>query len=813
MNKKKFYRNLICSSALSTLLAAASGLPVYAAEDSAESLPIMETETKKKPVKARTGTETVKIVLVNDKTGKTAAVIEGAAEDGIIKVSTLKMPSGIQAADPDAEIKLKDNEVPQIRVNSTNKETGLSLVFLEDGKEIGRQEITQQVKNGKTVSFVQGVNFEIPQGYTLSEKQDEQTEKLLKNGTVRVDYGTSVSLNLNLVKAAAAEIEFMNGKEKVGSILVSQSVESSTPDSDGKIDLDLSRVSAPLNYSLVQPLTDIKVQPGTVEKVTAEVREKLPAAESDSTKRYSAGLKIEYVDENSKPVGSDQSETIALASKKENYQITESMLKVPSGYHLTQSDLPLAALENGKTAEVKISVESDRTDLSSQTDGKETGDATRNQDNATGDNGSGLNEGSSLQQSQPDSGKQNDNPEDPASGAADMNHPNQSGEENGQTESSKRGQETGSGTESSGTSDGSEPSEEQPASEAVIRITYETADGTVIDTQNEKTVLTDGETSAAVDQSSLKVPEGYRIVSEIPDMVFEAGKTNSYVITVEKTEPESETQEAGVEYIYQDLFTGKEIARSEAVLQIPAGEQDAVFKESTLKIPAGYCLNSPFEDITVKAGEKKTVELKVAKSAAVRVTFTDGGQPVGSSPVYFFEQTSADQTNASLKASDLSLPAGYELDEDEAAVYDIPLGTGQTIEISVPVRAADISSTAFAELKIQYYIQNGSQREIVATQTLKSDAAGNTGESYVFDFEGKLRLEVPKGYHLKQDPGLGRIRIQYGKTGTIELEVLRASVHTSTETGWLPYALAAAAAAVLFAAIWLLSRRKNSKNR
>ncbi|OLU40908.1 hypothetical protein [Ileibacterium valens] len=359
-----------------------------------------------------------------------------------------------------------------------------------------------------------------------------------------------------------------------------------------------------------------------------------------------------------------------------------------------------------------------------------------------------------------------------------------------------------------------QPAEAPTATEASFTIIFRLADGTVVgEPYPVKTTLDPGVTELPYQESQsatqIVYPNNYELAGELPQMMFIANSSPTYYVTVKPIEDAPVSKTAVLNVTFVDSIAKENLGTKDVrIQQASTNSENAVFTIENIELPEGYAIAQSFENIEVPFGSSKNVELQVAKSGQAQVSFTYEGKQVGKTFTYTFQQTEANQTKAQLKASDLAVPDGYELAVDANTVYEVALGTGKDTLIAVPLKVKETVKEAKAVLRIQYYVQSGSTRQIVGTQSIESPSAESVNSKYSYDFDKQYKLEVPKGYKLKTAAKLGKIDVQYGTMGTIQLEVVRDTAHTSTGTNWQLYAGIAAVAAVAAGGLFFASKKK-----
>ncbi len=273
-----------------------------------------------------------------------------------------------------------------------------------------------------------------------------------------------------------------------------------------------------------------------------------------------------------------------------------------------------------------------------------------------------------------------------------------------------------------------QPAEAPTATEASFTIIFRLADGTVVgEPYPVKTTLDPGVTELPYQESQsatqIVYPNNYELAGELPQMMFIANSSPTYYVTVKPIEDAPVSKTAVLNVTFVDSITKENLGTKDIrIQQASTNSENAVFTIENIELPEGYAIAQSFENIEVPFGSSKNVELQVAKSGQAQVSFTYEGKQVGKTFTYTFQQTEANQTKAQLKASDLAVPDGYELAVDANTVYEVALGTGKDTLIAVPLKVKETVKEAKAVLRIQYYVQSGSTRQIVGTQSIESSA-------------------------------------------------------------------------------------------
>lgn len=833
---------LFTSAALSLMIAFQGTLPVYAMQ--ADQKALVSEASKKDTAKddQKKKAVDVKVVLVSKDTHDTIAVLSVNTDKDELSVLDLKMPKGVKAADSKQTFKVSEDTPAEVECTSDNKQTVLNITWNKSGEEAENEnqnsdeenkpeKFTQQVNTGKNIEFVEGLNFEVPEGYVLAKDQNDDFKKAFdeKDKAIDVEYGKELNLEANIVREALINVQFVEDGQTIGSIVLKQSEEKTSEDEEGNIVFDLTALQAPDGYEITDTLTKISVAPEQSQDLSVNVKsaqeetptdQQTPADSASNSQTKPDSDKNNAAKPNKAPENKQAESIMTITYKADGKEVgkqelkvsgtdqtgwtlQENQLEVPEGYQLDQDSLrsKVGPYVYGQNFSIELNVTPVSTPAPEQPGEPEKQQAVINVvfRYPDGKEETAYTETVEFTEGQTYTVDQ-----------ARLNIPQ------GYEIDSMPAQAELSAGDNTFTVVLKEitPAPEQPTVPETVNadlvIVYKTADGTIVgEKQTITTQLENGTAEQVLDASKLQIPAGYEISGSLPEMKFIASQTPEYTVVVKKIAEEPQLKQAVLKVTYKNRFEGNKVGTSTSTAdQKTADEKDASFGLSSLQIPAGYVLSNNFENISVPFGEEKEVTLDVTANGNAVVVFTDNGQIVGQSYQYYFEQTEKGQKNASLKVSDLSVPDGYELDVNADTVYEIPLGTGQATQISVPVKAKNVQKEALAVLRIQYYIQSGSNRQIVGTQSIDSPAKGLTDQKYTFDFDSKYKLEVPKGYKLKSKVSLGRVDMQYGTMGTIQIEVIRDVAHTSTETNWPLYAGIGAAALVAAGILFFVARKK-----
>lgn len=830
MSNKDRNLKLFTGAALSFMLALQTAAPVYAyaGEDS-----MPKTEKKDETGNtagdnsgSQTGkeqeTEKVKVILVSADNNKTIAVLEAVPVSGQIRLSDLKMPKGVRPKDKtQKDLKLQDGIIPEIQCITDNKETDLNLTFMDGDTKVDQQSFTQMVQSRDKVSFVQGLNFSLPEGYTLAKDQSEDFEKAwsVSDDAISVPYGKTLSLNVSVVKKAVLNISFTENGKQIGQSVLQTSIEDATLNDQDQIVFDLSTLQAPAGTQFVQTPDTAAVTPGETQNLTIEVADLNPETEnktgqSDTGEAQTPSEDNPSTDQNTSDQSSSQyitanisfvcdgktvgTQKMSINKNNDGWALSEDVLKLPEGYILDEeafaSERGPYGINDNQNITVLVNKEDDAPQQTLQTQTVTVKFSYVNTDQKT------VGESEYSAQITPDQTEL-------------------TLQENMLAIPARYRLKTMPDTVQISALDqpviiAVEPNEpDVPAQplNADLKLIFKTAEGDVVAIQNLSTQLEDGQTTQLLSSDQLQVPNGYELEQDVRDIVFKAGETPEYTIYVKAVNQTPELKQARLNIVFKDKFSGALVLNQTAMQdQKNADDKEASFTLSTFSVPKGYILSNEYKPVSVPYGETKDVTLEVTATGEAVVTFTDGTNQIGESYQYYFEQTEKDQTSAALQAADLSVPNGYELGVDANTTYQVALGTGSPTEISVPVKVKEAQKTALAVLRVQYYILSGSNRQIVSTQTIESPKQGQTDQKYTFDFGKEYKLQVPKGYKLKSNASLGKVDIQYGTMGTIQIEVVRDTAHTSTETNWQLYA-GIGAVAIAAAGLLIYFSRKNKK--
>lgn len=746
--------------------------------------------------------QNVEIILVNKEDGNVIAVMEVKSKKGKIKASDLKLPVNVELEDDSQVIDITEltpdlnNELSvELPATTTNEVSTLKLTYELDGKEVWEQTLTQQVEGDKdgNVEFEEGLNFDIPKGYKLSKEQDDKNAEDLT--AIDVAYGKEQDVTIS--------IDSLTTKLDVDLVENGKTIKTLNLSEDGTDKLEKEGIQFVLDQSELPADTEFDdtnltfyVAPGDEDK--AEVKVKTAGGQSsaasdagqNASSDQSGSTSGKPADSSSGSTSGNTSESTSGNASSSNSGNTQdsSGSQTPSSGNTSGSQTDTSEPQT-ETASIRITfVNADGQSVGTQSF-DENGPA--GQSFALNENLLAIPEGYKLEQAfKPVDcpfGKTTNITVNVVSTSEEPAAP-------------------------------SEPSDEPETKTSSVTVIYQLEDGSEVGKETIHLTYQKDEVSQDLEAGSLTIPAGYELSSPFDPISVEAGTTPEVKVivkAVEATPPADdktpELKTATVNYVYKDAFSGQEVSTSSASQQQTSESQkDYVFKADSAAIPAGYALNGEFKDVTVPYGQTKDVTLQVVKCSSVTVIFVDNGQQVGKTYQYYFEQTSKDQTSAQLKAADLAFPEGYELDGEAGTVYTIPLGENKTIQ--VPVKAIQPAREDMpAVLKIQYYVESNGVKQIVSTQTITSATKGQQPDTYAFEFGKNAELKVPAGYKLKSNGKLGTISIKYGMSGTIELEVVKDTAHTSTSTSW--YLYAGIGAAALLVGIFLIVKSRNSSKK
>lgn len=363
-----------------------------------------------------------------------------------------------------------------------------------------------------------------------------------------------------------------------------------------------------------------------------------------------------------------------------------------------------------------------------------------------------------------------------------------------------------------------------------------------------------------LEQLDLDMPAGYSPVSDLSPVEAFGGKAVTAVLPVTgqpKKEPESagtpghldsvlastdpdilaknEDTSKPVEIIYKDP-DGKVVGK-----QVLSSNVRTITKD-ILQVPASYKLGDDFKELPVPGLAESKIEVTVqaddpagTKKATFKITYKDpDGQSIGTQTV----TKKGTSGSATLQESDLVLPDGYSINGNYTAP-SCSYGSSVTVEIKVKQKRASTSkednktpdstdpsassskndtdsskspsssSSQEAVLKVIYYTKTGSDRKTVKTEEFKSDNKGEKGKEYIFEKGKTYTVKAPVGYSLTDESIPGKVSVDYGYSGTLEVQVKPNNVSTSAQSGQEGFIAMFAGSALGLAAIFSVRRKED----
>lgn len=282
--------------------------------------------------------------------------------------------------------------------------------------------------------------------------------------------------------------------------------------------------------------------------------------------------------------------------------------------------------------------------------------------------------------------------------------------------------------------------------------------------------------AAVVSADSLKLPENYDLAE--PDAASYEIKDGKVIIQV--------VPRKGIVQVQVDYVDGDETISSQNDIILEGDfSTDVTLTRDQLKVPAGYHLKDDWTDVSWKVeaeNASQTVKVNVVKAeddkptltSTIKITYTlPDGTSVG-------EQTivrEGTEGEAKVTETDLKLPEGYVIDQNWTDA-SVPFGN----DLDLKVQVKQTVTTQKAVLKVEYYTLVDGKDTVVGTASFDSSTTGPVGESYVFTYKDTFNIAAPKGYKLKKMPELSTIKIAYGQSGTIRVQVVKDGTNTATQT-------------------------------
>lgn len=776
---------------------------------------------------------TIPLTPKDAKTGQDIDVIAAKVKDNVITADTLKLPEGVTLVKNDPTFPVKATETSYtLQANTSNPLTTIQIAYTVDDKTVGQESLTRMLKGPEITVPADQLNP--PKG--LSLKNAAQKVSVKAGGTQNVKVPVTINkdaavllldwqLNGKPFGSAKTIIEDKVSKEasvnaallvepgyklkneadetitiKAGTLSsrtleVEQAAEQSTlqvlfTDEDGKdignttlqvatpegkpIEINLNEskdLKIPAGYELAKDSNPVKVQPGQTQSVTVVVK---PVVEKTE-------LRIYFVYDERR-VGSCPMEVNAPDRGDGMVEFSQKDLKVPEGYRLKTEHLG-TALEApyGKSIERDIEVVKDgqKPDPGTPTDTKKVTFKILFQEKdkepvpkvieLDADPTATLSEAELKKYLPKDS--------------------RLSGSFTSVTLKAGESKEITVAIEPETPSKPQEPTKpETPVEKAVFKITFVGLDGNKIDTKGasanplEVTLeAKNGQKELTLTANDFEVPKGYKLKDPFKDVTISVNETKEITLTVI---PDT-MKEAIFKITYVDA-NGKTIESTPSFTNpqtVPVFGTEGVAKlpKEDLKYPDTYELQKTYTPFEGAYGQTTAVQITLEPKevkAVFTITYKDrSGKVIGTETVEVEESTGANGIATLTTKLMKKVPKGYQVVE----TYK-PVTTAYGTTLKVDVTIEPIVTEQKAQLTVVYYRKLNGKKITVETKDYYSPRAGTIGKEYTFYLNKDYSIKAPSGYTLASKSQTKSMKIKYGYTGTLEVEVTKNTPDTAAES-------------------------------